>query len=37
MLNNNISLEDQKKHFIDIMDNVDGKYTGIQYRTFTDE
>lgn len=37
MINDNMSLEDLTKHFTDIMDNVDGKYTKIQYRTFTDD
>lgn len=32
MINDNMSLEDLTKHFTDIMDNVDGKYTKIQYR-----
>ena len=37
MVNNNMSLEELVKHFTDIMDNVGGKYTNIQYRTFTDD
>ena len=31
MVNNNMSLEELVKHFTDIMDNVGGKYTNIQY------
>lgn len=32
-----MTLEELLKHFTDIMDNVDGKYKDIQYRTFTDD